>query len=88
MRNLPLMIVIGFALFCIGGLARTYMNIALNNHFWRGQWRKGSTEGRYLHHIRNSGAPVWPLIIGPICMVLGVIVVFSAIVYHNRLQLR
>jgi hypothetical protein len=86
--NLYLPVAIGFATFCVGGLARTYMNVRLNKHLWRGQRGNRSTERRYLNLVREKAAPIWPLIMGPTLMLLGIAIVFGAIIHHNRLQLR
>lgn len=73
----------GFALFCIGGLARTYMNLRLNRHLWHGQ--KGqSTERRYLQLIKQRKASIWPLVLTLVLVPLGIVILFGAIIWHNK----
>lgn len=82
-RQFALMISLGFLLFIIGGLARTYMNFRLNNHLWRGQGGQ-STERRYSRLIKEKKAPVLPLILAVTLMPLGIAMVFGTIIWHNK----
>ncbi len=81
--QLVAMVSLGFALFVVGGLARTYMNLRLNRHLWRGQAGQ-STERRYIRLIKERKAPVLPLVLTLTLMPLGIVLVFGAIVWHNK----
>jgi len=82
-RPFVLMISLGFLLFTVGGLARTYMNFRLNDHLWRGQSGQ-STERRYSRLIKERKAPVLPLVMAVTLMPLGVAMVFGTIIWHNK----
>jgi NADH:ubiquinone oxidoreductase subunit 5 (subunit L)/multisubunit Na+/H+ antiporter MnhA subunit len=82
-REFVLMISLGFFLFIIGGLARTYMNFRLNGHLWRGQGGQ-STERKYSRLIKGRNAPVLPLVMAVTLMPLGIAMVFGTIIWHNR----
>jgi hypothetical protein len=82
-RQFALMISLGFLFFVAGGLARTYMNLRLNGHLWRGQGGQ-STERRYSRLIKEGKAPVLPLVLAVTLMPLGIAVVFGTIIWHNN----
>jgi hypothetical protein len=77
------MISLGFLIFVVGGLARTYMNFRLNGHLWRGQSGQ-STERRYGRLIKEGKAPVLPLVLAVTLMPLGIATVFGTIIWHNE----
>jgi hypothetical protein len=86
-QHLNALIPIGFVIFCLGGLARTYMNISLDG--WKSFVRsKELTEQRYRRLMKEQGAPAWPLIATVTFMPLGVVLVFGAIVWSNYLRAR
>jgi hypothetical protein len=73
-----LMLAFGVAVFIVGGLSRTYENIKISQssvHNW-GTW---STELRYMRLVRELGAPLWPLIVASVCIPLGILIGFAAI---------
>lgn len=82
-RQFVLMISLGFLLFIVGGLARTYMNFRLNGHLWRGQSGQ-STERRYSRLIKAGKASVLPLVLAVTLMPLGIAMVFGTIIWHNK----
>jgi hypothetical protein len=87
LKNLDFYVAIGFITFCIGGLARTYMNITLDG--WSSFVRsKGNTEKRYKQLMKEKGAPAWPLIVTVILMPLGIVIAFAAIGWSNHLRAR
>jgi hypothetical protein len=76
------MLVVGVVLFCVGGLARVYMNaliarsaLASSRLYW--------TEARYTRLIRERGAKVWPLVVVVTCIPLGMLLGFAAIICAN-----
>lgn len=76
-------LVIGMALFVIGGLARTYMNILISRSPLSSESPFSSTELRYKRLRREHGAPAWPLVVTIILMPLGIILVFGAILWSK-----
>jgi hypothetical protein len=80
-----LMLASGFIVFGIGGLSRTYMNILISQSLLSDGSNARSTELRYKRLIREKGARVWPLIVTVICVPLGILLVFTAIVGSNYL---
>ena len=54
------MLAIGFVLFGVGALARTFMNIRIGQMPSDGTPTR-STEVKYLRLVRNNRAPIWPL---------------------------
>jgi hypothetical protein len=75
-----LMLAFGVAIFVVGGIARTYENIKISQssvHNW-GTW---STELRYMRLVRERVAPLWPLIVASVCMPLGILISFAAILW-------
>jgi hypothetical protein len=87
-RSLPFIVVLGFVVFCIGGLARTYMNISLSKRSLSGGQKRRSTELRYKSLMREHNAPAWPLFVAITCMPLGIVIIFFAIAWSNHLRLR
>ena len=81
-RNLELLNDLGLLIFCVGGLARTYMNHSLDGLSLRGQL-SGNTEQRYIRLVKEKGAPKWPLIVTVTLIPLGIIVMFGSIVWNN-----
>ena len=86
LRNLFVILFLGFAVFCIGILARTYMNRVLNNGRLWGVEKGRSTELRYLQLVRKRRAPAWPLTVSVICIPLGIAVMFGSILWNNHLR--
>ncbi len=86
-RNLDFILDLGFLIFCVGGLARTYMNYSLDGWSLRGQFT-GITEKRYKRLMKEKGAPAWPLIVTVTLMPLGVVIGFGAILWSNLMRAR
>jgi len=74
-------------MFCVGILARTYMNLTINKgQLWGG--RRGVTELAYARLIKERHAPTWPLIVTVVCVPIGIAVMFAAIAWNNHLKVR
>jgi hypothetical protein len=82
-EHFVLMQAFGFALFSVGVLTRTYMNIKIGQAPADGATTR-STEIKYMRLVRNKGAPIWPLIITIVFIPLGIIVCFAAIILSNH----
>jgi hypothetical protein len=85
-RNLLWIVGLGFIVFCIGALARTYMNLSLNKQSRQGERGRGSTELRYKSLMKDHGAPVWPFVVTMTCMPLGIVIIFFAIAWSNHMR--
>jgi hypothetical protein len=79
-------IAIGFAMFCVGGLARAYMDFAANGMRMFYDFRRGNTESSYWKLIRERHAPAWPFILSVVFIPLGIAVVFGSIIWSNHLR--
>ncbi len=92
-----LMLAFGFLVFCVGGLARTYMNIRISQSILADDswWRRAfqSTEVTYRRLVREQhdrnvwklsinarNAPLWPLVVAIVCLPLGMVICFAAMV--------
>jgi hypothetical protein len=80
-----LMLPSGFIVFVIGGLSRTYMNVLIGQSPLSDGSNARSTEIRYKCLIREKGARAWPLVVTVICVPLGILLAFAAIVGSNYL---
>ena len=78
-----LLLAAGFVLFGIGVLSRTYMNMLIGQSPLSDGSNTRSTELRYKRLIREKGARVWPLVVTIICVPLGILLAFAAIVGSN-----
>jgi hypothetical protein len=87
-RSLLFIVALGFIVFCIGGLARTYMNLSLNKRSLPGEQKRRSTELRYKRLMKEHDAPAWPLFVAITCMPLGIVIIFFAIAWSNHIRLR
>ena len=83
-----LLLVVGVLLFGIGGITRTYMNIVISRSSLLGGSGTRSTELRYKRLIKEQGGKVWPLVVTIICIPLGVLLVFAAIIWNNQMTAR
>ncbi|HEY1903208.1 MAG TPA: hypothetical protein VGG56_12290 [Terracidiphilus sp.] len=89
MKNLPFIVAIGFIVFCVGGLARVYMDFSSKNgRFWGGNSAQKNTELSYIRMAKETGKSQWPVYLAAICIPLGIAIVFGAILYHNHLRLK
>jgi hypothetical protein len=79
-----LMLGSGVLLFGVGVAARTYMNIAIGKMRMSNGPYPRSTELKYKRLIKDHGAQTWPLALTAICMPLGVLITFAAIIFNNR----
>lgn len=77
-------VAIGFGIFCVGGVARAYMDFAANGMRMFYKFRRGNTELSYWRLIKERNAPTLPLILSVICIPLGILVVFGAIIWVNK----
>ena len=75
-------LVLGMALFAVGALARTYMNILISRST-HSRSRTRSTERRYKQLVRDQGARLWPLIVTVTLIPLGILLAFAAVVLNN-----
>lgn len=74
--------ILGIAVFCIGVAARMYMVIRLNG--WAGYLsRQKNLTKNYRLLIENERASRWPILESGACLPLGVVIVFSAILFSK-----
>jgi hypothetical protein len=73
-----LMLVLGFLIFTLGGLARAYENIKIKQ-FLKEKSSFFFTEGVYWNLIKNGKTPLWPFIVAITCIPLGILISFLAI---------
>lgn len=85
LSSLFVVLFLGFVVFCIGILARTYMNRTLNDGRLWGVEKGRSTELRYFQLVRKKRVPAWPLAVSTICISLGIAVMFGSILWNNHL---
>jgi hypothetical protein len=78
-----LLCVVGIVVFWIGGMARMYMVVRLQG--WAGYLssQKNLTK-RYRLLIETKHAPRWPMIVSSVCLPLGVVIVFGAILVSKQ----
>jgi hypothetical protein len=79
-----LMLASGLIIFVIGALSRTYMNILISQSPLSDGPKTSSTELRYRRLIKEKGARAWPLLVTVLCVPLGMLLAFAAIVGSNR----
>jgi hypothetical protein len=84
--HLLLVIVLGFVVFLIGGLARTHMNRVIRDSNPGAYLYGKSTEVGYLRLVKGRKAPILPFLVTIVCIPLGVALVFGAIAWHNHLK--
>jgi len=83
-----LMLVSGVLLFGVGAVTRTYMNIMISRSPLPGGSGAQSTELRYRRLVKEQGAEVWPLVVTIICIPLGILIAFAAIIWNNQMTTR
>ena len=77
-----LLLVLGFLVFGIGALARTYMNFKIRKFMpTRSIW--ASTEKGYWQLARLKGLPKWPLVVTIVCLPVGVIAGFTGVIINR-----
>jgi hypothetical protein len=81
-----LSIATGFIVFCIGGVARAYMDFAVNGWKMFYVLRRGNTELAYWRLRRQQQAPAWPLFVALTCMPLGIIILVGSIIFSDHLR--
>jgi hypothetical protein len=74
--------VFGMVVFLLGGIARMYMIVRL--YGWAGWFasQRGLTE-RYRALVKDHRAPSWPVMVGLVCPVLGIIIMFASILFSK-----
>ncbi len=82
-QNTWLVCVLGFAVFSLGGFARQYMVVRL--YGWSGYLssQRDLTQ-KYRALVRSQNAPSWPMGVSFLCIPLGIVVVFGAILLSKR----
>jgi hypothetical protein len=79
-----LMLALNFVIFGFGGLARLYMNHQIRQMLLPNGSRIRFTERSYIQLIKEKRAQTWPLIMAAICIPLGVIIAFAAVIWSNH----
>ena len=75
-----LLCVVGMMVFGVGGFARQYMVVRL--YGWKGYLSsQRELTDKYRALVRGEGAPSWPLVMSPLCIALGIIIIFGAILW-------
>jgi hypothetical protein len=75
--------VLGLILFCIGGIGYAYMDYSVHRERMFYDFRRGNPIGAYKERMRSQGTPSWPVYLA-VCIPLGIVVVFSSIIFGNR----
>lgn len=78
-KHLGLMLTVGFIIFCIGIIARSYMTIRANGGVLFRVTPSGSTEVDYMKLVREGRAPLWPLIVSTVCIIAGIVIIFGSL---------
>jgi hypothetical protein len=73
---------ISVVIFLCGGVARTYENFKISQSSVR-DWDTWITERRYMRLVRESGAPLWPVVVASICLPLGMLVGFASAIWFG-----
>jgi hypothetical protein len=76
---------IGFAIFCVGGIARAYMDFAAHGMRMFYDFRRENTERAYWRLVKQHRALAWPFFISIVCVPLGIVMVFGSIIWSNKL---
>ena len=79
-------VLIGFGIFCVGGLARAYMDFAAHGMRMFSDFRRGNTEVSYWRLVKQRRAKVWPFVVCVVCIPLGIVVAFGSIIWSNHLR--
>lgn len=74
----------GFAIFCVGGVARAYMDFSANGMKMFSDFRRGNTELAYWKLVKEGHAPVLPFFLSVVCIPLGVVIAFGSILWSNH----
>jgi hypothetical protein len=74
----------GFAVFCVGGACRVYMDFAVNGWAFLRTLRRVSTVKGYEHLMETAKASPWPLLVSRVCIPLGIAFVFGAILWTTN----
>jgi hypothetical protein len=77
--------IFGLVLVGVGALARMNMNIVIKRSPLPDSLGTDSTELRYRRLIKEQGVPVWPLVVTAVCIPLGIIISFAAIIWSNQI---
>jgi uncharacterized membrane protein (DUF485 family) len=75
--------VLGFVSFSLGGFARQYMVVRLHGRSGYLSSQRDLTE-QYRGLIRSQNAPSWPIAVSFLCLPLGTIIVFGAILLSSQ----
>jgi hypothetical protein len=75
---------IGFGIFCVGGVARVYMDFAANGMNMFRKFQRGNTELGYWRLVKERNAPALPLFLSVVCIPVGILIVFGAITLVNK----
>ena len=82
-RPFALFVILGFVIFGIGAMTRAYMTILLRQASGWSGFRPWSTEMAYRRLMKEENAPAWPLILTVICLPVGVLIAFAAVLLSH-----
>jgi len=83
-----LVLIAGVFLFGVGALTRRHMNIVIGRSPAARGSATRSTEIRYARLVAQRGAGIWPLIVTVVCIPVGVLLAFGAVIMNNRFVAR
>jgi hypothetical protein len=78
---------IGFGIACIGFAALNYMNFSLQKHYRHGVWPRVTLK-EYWRLVKERWVWRWPLYLAAICIPVGIVMTFGAIIYNNHMKVR
>jgi hypothetical protein len=79
-------VLIGFAVFCVGGVPRAYMDFAASGMKMFSDFRGGNTEVNYGRLVKQRRVRAWPFYVCVVCVPLGIVIVFGSILWSNHLK--
>ena len=79
-----LMLICGVAIFSVGVISRAYMNAKIEQAFPKDGFQIRFTESWYQRLVRDAAAPKLPLVLALVCIPLGMIVAFAAILLSDH----
>jgi hypothetical protein len=81
------LIFVGFGIACVGFLAWNYVNFSVRGSLGSETYRRlAFTE--YWRAVKQRWGSYWPLYTVSICIPVGIILMFAAIIYSNHLRLK
>jgi hypothetical protein len=74
--------VFGIGIFGFGVYGMTYMNFRVQgiNNFLR---PLSDLRAKYRRLVKEGGAPAWPLIVSAVCMPVGILIAFAAVLFSK-----